>query len=54
MRHNNETTEFARHNVRKDEASVAPEPLRAADNEEWAWMVDEDPAFYLSGGVEGA
>ncbi len=26
---------------------AAPEPSRAADSEEWAWMVDEDPAFYL-------
>ena len=25
----------------------APEPLRATEGEEWAWMVDEDPAFYL-------
>jgi hypothetical protein len=56
VRHKNETTEFARRSVRKDEPSVAPEPSRAADNQEWAWMVDEDPAFYLSGtgGVEGA
>jgi hypothetical protein len=30
--------------------------MRAADSEEWAWMVDEDPAFYLAkpGGVEAA
>jgi hypothetical protein len=27
--------------------AVATEPLRTAENEEWAWMVDEDPAFYL-------
>ncbi len=26
---------------------AAPEPSRGAENEEWAWMVDEDPAFYL-------
>jgi hypothetical protein len=26
---------------------AAPEPSRAAESEEWAWMVDEDPAFYL-------
>lgn len=24
-----------------------PDLSRAAENEEWAWMVDEDPAFYL-------
>ncbi len=26
---------------------AAPEPSRGTENEEWAWMVDEDPAFYL-------
>jgi hypothetical protein len=26
---------------------VNPEPSHAAESEEWAWMVDEDPAFYL-------
>ena len=26
---------------------AAPEPSRATEYEEWAWMVDEDPAFYL-------
>ena len=51
----NETTEFARRSIGKDEPAVAPEPLTAAENEEWAWMVDEDPAFYLSGSeVAGA
>jgi hypothetical protein len=27
---------------------AAPEPSRVAESEEWAWMVDEDPAFYLA------
>ena len=56
MRHTGETTEVARRTVGRDEASVAPEPLRTADSEEWAWMVDEDPAFYLSksGSVEAS
>ena len=26
---------------------VGTGPSRAAETEEWAWMVDEDPAFYL-------
>ncbi len=26
---------------------AVPKPSRAAESEEWAWMVDEDPAFYL-------
>jgi hypothetical protein len=56
LRHKNEVADFARHANRKDEPSAAPEPSRTVDNEEWAWMVDEDPAFYLSGPgcVEGA
>jgi hypothetical protein len=56
VRHKNETTEPARRAVGQDGSSGAPEPLRAAESEDWAWMVDEDPAFYLSkpGSVEGA
>jgi hypothetical protein len=54
LKHTSEPTEFSR--IGEGEPSVAPEPLRAADCGEWAWMVDEDPAFYLSkpGGVEAA
>jgi hypothetical protein len=26
---------------------ASPEPSRVAESEEWAWMVDEDPACYL-------
>ncbi len=26
---------------------VNPEPSHAVEGEEWTWMVDEDPAFYL-------
>ncbi len=26
---------------------AAPEPSRVSETEEWTWMVDEDPAFYL-------
>jgi hypothetical protein len=56
LRHTGETTEFVRRTLGKDESSVAPEPTRATESEEWAWMVGEDPAFYLSkpGGVEAA
>jgi hypothetical protein len=54
LRHVGETTGFPERSVGGDEPSVAQEPLRAAENEEWAWMVDEDPAFYLKkpGGAE--
>jgi hypothetical protein len=56
LRLTSETIEFARRSVGNDEPHVTSEPLRAAESEEWAWMVDEDPAFYLSkpGNVEGA
>jgi hypothetical protein len=27
---------------------LTPESSRVSENEEWAWMVDEDPTFYLS------
>jgi hypothetical protein len=26
---------------------AVPKPSRAAESEEWTWMVDEDPAFCL-------
>jgi hypothetical protein len=48
LRHTSETAEFAGRNIAKNEPPVASEPLRTSDSEEWAWMVDEDPAFYLS------
>ena len=56
MRHTGETTEFARRRIGEDNSPITQEPMRAADSEEWAWMVDEDPAFYLAkpGGVEAA
>jgi len=56
LRHTSETTEFARRTLGKDESSAAPESPLATKSEEWAWMVDEDPAFYLSkpGGAEAA
>ena len=56
MRNTSETIGFARRRIDEDKSPITPEPLRAAENEEWAWMVDEDPAFYLSkpGGAEDA
>jgi len=32
----------------KDSQPRALEARKASENEEWAWMVDEDPAFYLA------
>jgi hypothetical protein len=31
-------------NVRR---AQAPAPVEARRNEDWLWMIDEDPAFYL-------
>jgi hypothetical protein len=54
MSRKDETTRFLGLTIGKDESPVAPELLRASDSEEWAWMIDEDPAFYLTkpGSVE--
>ena len=38
------------HGVGNDSSTTTPETLPAPENEEWAWMVAEDPAFYLSTG----
>ena len=48
MRHTSETTDFPVRRSGEDNASIAPKSSRASDYEEWIWMVDEDPAFYLS------
>jgi len=47
----NATTESLGRRIGNEHPSVAPEPTRASETEEWAWMVAEDPAFYLSQGV---
>ncbi len=58
MRHASETTEFPVRRSGEDNSSITPKSLRTSDYEEWIWMVDEDPAFYLSksgsGGAAGA
>jgi len=38
------------HGVGNDSSTTTPETPPAPENEEWAWMVAEDPAFYLSTG----
>ena len=48
MRHTGETTEFPVRRGGEDNPSVAPRSSRTPECEEWIWMVDEDPAFYLS------
>jgi hypothetical protein len=45
-----DTAERAGHVVGNDSSPIIPETLPAFDNEEWTWMVAEDPAFYLSTG----
>jgi hypothetical protein len=56
VRRKDEITGLPGRSVDGDRRSVAPESLRASDGEEWSWMIDEDPAFYLTkpGGVETA
>jgi hypothetical protein len=44
----NATTESLGRSTGTEHPSIAPSSTRASDSEEWAWMVDEDPAFYLS------
>ena len=48
MRRTSETTAFPGRRICEDESPVTAKPLRTSDSEEWSWMVDEDPAFYLS------
>jgi hypothetical protein len=48
LRHTNAATEFPGRSIGKDDSPVTPDSSRTTENEEWAWMVAEDPAFYLS------
>ncbi|MBA2712712.1 MAG: hypothetical protein H0U55_04035 [Rubrobacteraceae bacterium] len=48
MNRKNATTEFMGRRIGDEHPPIATEPTRASESEEWAWMVDEDPAFYLS------
>lgn len=43
-----ETAIHTRHGVGNDSSTTTLETSPASDYEEWAWMVAEDPAFYLS------
>jgi hypothetical protein len=48
LRHTGETTESPVRRSGEDSMSFTPKSSRTPDCEEWIWMVDEDPAFYLS------
>lgn len=48
MRRKSETTGFVGRSIGNEGLPVTPESTRAYENEEWAWMVAEDPAFYLA------
>lgn len=56
MNRKNATTESLAQRIGSEHRQTAAEPAQAPEGEEWAWMVDEDPAFYLStsGSVENA
>jgi hypothetical protein len=45
LRYTGQTTESPVRRSGEDNPTIAP---RRPDCEEWIWMVDEDPAFYLS------
>jgi hypothetical protein len=48
LRHTSETAEFPVRRSGEDNVSITPQSWRTPDYEEWIWVVDEDPAFYLS------
>ena len=47
MRHTGETTAFPAVRSGEDNPFIRPKSSMTPDCEEWIWMVDEDPAFYL-------
>ena len=47
MKSKRESTEYLGQDVGNDRSLITPGSSRASENEEWAWMVAEDPAFYL-------
>ena len=48
MRSNRDVVEYLRHSNGTGDSPTMPNSSRGAENEEWSWMVDEDPAFYLT------
>ncbi|HJQ28000.1 MAG TPA: hypothetical protein VJ827_01570 [Rubrobacter sp.] len=46
MRSNRDAVEYSRHGT--GDPQITPNSSPGPENEEWAWMVDEDPAFYLT------
>jgi hypothetical protein len=47
LRSKRDAVEYLRHGNSTGDAPTTLEPARNPENEEWSWMVDEDPAFYL-------
>jgi hypothetical protein len=43
-----DTAEYPGAGIGNDSPPVTSESSMASENEEWAWMIAEDPAFYLS------
>jgi hypothetical protein len=48
LRHTGETNKFPVRRSVEGNSFLTPKSLRSSDCEEWMWMIDEDPAFYLS------
>jgi len=47
LRSKRDAVEYSRHGNSTGDAPTTPDPSRVSENEEWSWMVAEDPAFYL-------
>lgn len=48
MRHKSETIQVPVRRSGEDNPFLTSKASRTTECEEWIWMVDEDPAFYLS------
>jgi hypothetical protein len=48
LRSKRDAVEYSRHNNGTGDSSITPNSSRGPENQDWAWMVDEDPAFYLT------
>jgi hypothetical protein len=46
LRNTREAAEYSRHLTSAGDVQITPE--RSPENQEWIWMVGEDPAFYLA------
>jgi hypothetical protein len=43
-----DAVEYSKHGNGTGDSPITLNSSQGPENEEWAWMVDEDPAFYLT------